>query len=162
MSTVLRSAIDSANTHPGDPGASALQIMRERRKIVHNAMTEMLTGVQGEHRDLQASEQRDFNKAVALIAEQDERIGELEYQGKREASAAEARIGFSEPPGIGGAFTSSSTYHAGPHSPSFFKDLIHARSGDANAADRLRRNNAENGMETRALGNTNGTGGSGG
>jgi len=162
MSTVLRSAIDSANTHPGDPGASALQIMRERRKIVHNAMTEMLTGVQGEHRDLQASEQRDFNKAVALIAEQDERIGELEYQGKREASAAEARIGFSEPPGIGGAFTSSSTYHAGPHSHSFFKDLIHARSGDANAADRLRRNNAENGMETRALGNTNGTGGSGG
>jgi len=159
---VLRTAIDNANEYRGAPGATSLQIMKQRRAMVHTGMTDMLNDLQGEHRDLQASENRDFNKAVTLIGEIDERIAELEYEGKREASAAEARIGFSEPSGIGGAFTSSSTYHAGPHSPSFFKDLIHARSGDANAADRLRRNNAENGMERRALGNTNGTGGSGG
>jgi len=162
VSNVLRNAIDSANTHPGDPGASALQVMKQRRAMVHNAMTEMLTGVQGEQRDLQASESRDFNKAVALIAEQDERIAELAYEGKREASAAEARKDMYVPPGIGGAFTSSETYHAGPSSPSFFKDLVFARTGDANASDRLRRNNAETGFEHRALGNTGGTGVSGG
>jgi len=162
MSNTLRNAIDNASAHPGEPGATSLQIMRERRELLYTGMMSMLDNVQAERRDLQASESRDFNKAVALVREFDERIAELEYEGKREASAAEARIGFSEPSGIGGAHTSSSTYHAGPHSPSFFKDLIYARSGDANAADRLRRNNAENGLERRALGNTNGTGGSGG
>jgi len=162
MSNTLRNAIDNASTHPGEPGATSLQIMRERRELLYDAMMKMLDNVQAEKRDLQASESRDFSKAVTLVREFDERITELADDAKRSASAAEARIGFSEPPGIGGAFTSSETYHAGPHSPSFFKDLIHARSGDANAADRLRRNNAENGMERRALGNTNGTGGSGG
>jgi len=162
VSNTLRNAIDNASAHPGAPGATSLQIMRERRELLYAGMMSMLDNVQAERRDLQASESRDFNKAVALVREFDERITELADEAKRSASAAEARIGFSEPSGIGGAFTSSSTYHAGPHSPSFFKDLIHARSGDANAADRLRRNNSENGLETRALGNTNATGGSGG
>jgi len=162
MSNALRTAIDNASAHPGAPGATSLQIMRERRELLYNRMMSMLDNVQAEKRDLQASESRDFSKAVALVREFDERITELADEAKRSASAAAARIGFSEPTGIGGAFTSSSTYHAGPHSHSFFKDLIHARSGDANAADRLRRNNAENGLETRALGNTNATGGSGG
>jgi len=162
VSNTLRNAIDNASAHPGEPGATSLQIMRERRELLYAGMMSMLDNVQAERRDLQASESRDFNKAVALVREFDERIAELADEAKRSASAAEARIGFSEPSGIGGAFTSSSTYHGGPHSPSFFKDLIHARSGDANAADRLRRNNAENGLETRALANTNATGGSGG
>ncbi len=162
MSNTLRNAIDNASAHPGAPGATSLQIMRERRELLYDGMMATLDGVQAEKRDLQASESRDFNKAVTLVREFDERITELADEAKRSASAAEARIGFSEPSGIGGAHTSSETYHAGPHSPSFFKDLIHARSGDANAADRLRRNNAENGIERRALGNTNGTGGSGG
>jgi len=162
VSNTLRNAIDNATQHPGEPGATSLQIMRERRELLYTGMMSMLDNVQAEKRDLQASESRDFSKAVALVREFDERITELADEAKRSASAAAARIGFSEPAGIGGAFTSSSTYHAGPHSHSFFKDLIHARSGDANAADRLRRNNAENGLETRALGNTNATGGSGG
>ncbi len=161
---VLRTAIDNANEYRGAPGATSLQIMKQRRAMVHTGMTDMLNDLQGEHRDLQASENRDFNKAVTLIGEIDERIAELEHEARGAATVAETRRMFGDggTPGIGGAHTSSETYHPGPNSPSFFKDLIHARSGDANAADRLRRNNAENGMEKRALGNTNGTGGSGG
>ena len=161
---VLRTAIDNANEYRGAPGATSLQIMKQRRAMVHTGMTDMLNDLQGEHRDLQASENRDFNKAVTLIGEIDERIAELEHEARGAATVAETRRMFGDggTPGIGGAFTSSETYHAGPHSPSFFKDLIHARSGDANSADRLRRNNAENGLETRALGNTSATGGSGG
>ncbi|MEO3939222.1 phage major capsid protein [Dermatophilaceae bacterium Soc4.6] len=54
------------------------------------------------------------------------------------------------------------TYHGGETSPSFFRDLRHAQQGDFHAMDQLRRNNAENRLESRALGNTGGTGGSGG
>jgi len=163
MSNTLRTAIDNASAHPGAPGATSLQIMRERRELLYAGMMSMLDNVQAERRDLQASESRDFNKAVALVREFDERITELADEAKRSASAAEARIGFSEPSGIGGAFTSGGeTYHRGATSPSFFRDLWHAQRGDADASDRLRRSNREVGMESRALGNTGATGGSGG
>ncbi len=165
MSNALRTAIDNASAHPGQPGATSLQIMRERRELLYDGMMATLDGVQAEKRDLQASESRDFNKAVALVREFDERITELADDAKRSASADAVRRDFA--PGSSGLQSGyhvdgGETYHAGPHSPSFFKDLIHARSGDANAADRLRRNNSENCLETRALGNTNATGGSGG
>jgi len=161
MNSVLQLALTECDK-PGTVGTNPLTAMRERRNLMRNAMEAILSAPTRENRDMRQSETRDFDLAKDRITEIDERVAELEYEGKREASAAEARKDMYVPPGIGGAFTSSSTYHAGPHSPSFFKDLIHARSGDANAADRLRRNNAENGMERRALGNTNGTGGSGG
>ncbi len=163
MSNTLRNAIDNASAHPGQPGATSLQIMRERRELLYTGMMSMLDNVQAERRDLQASESRDFSKAVALVREFDERITELADEAKRSASAAEARIGFSEPTGLGGAFTSGGeTYHRGASSPSWFRDLWTAQRGDADAADRLRRSNREVGMESRALGNTNATGGSAG
>ncbi len=161
MNSVLQLALTECDK-PGTVGTKPLTAMRERRNLMRSAMDAILVAPTRENRDMRQSETRDFDLAKDRIGEIDERIAELEYEGKREASAAEARKDMYVPPGIGGAFTSSETYHAGPHSPSFFKDLIHARSGDANAADRLRRNNAENGLETRALGNTNATGGSGG
>jgi len=161
MNSVLQLAVTECDK-PGTVGTKPLTAMRERRNLMRSAMDAILVAPTRENRDLRQSESRDFDLAKTRIGEIDERLEELEYEAKRSASAAEARIGFSEPSGIGGAFTSSETYHAGPHSPSFFKDLIHARSGDANASDRLRRNNAENGFEKRALGNTNATGGSGG
>jgi len=163
MSSSLRSAIDSASTHSGEPGATSLQIVRQRRELLCAGMKSMLDNVQAERRDLQASESRDFDKSVSLIREFDERIAELDDQGKRAASAAQALIGFdAAPAGVGGAFTHSETYHRGATSPSFFRDLWHAQRGDADASDRLRRNNREVGMESRALGNTGATGGSGG
>ncbi len=161
MNSVLQLALTECDK-PGTVGTNPLTAMRERRNLMRSAMEAVLVAPTRENRDMRQSETRDFDLAKDRIGEIDERIAELEYEGKREASAAEARKDMYVPPGIGGAHTSSETYHPGPNSASFFKDLIHARSGDANAADRLRRNNAENGMERRALGNTNGTGGSGG
>jgi len=163
MNSVLQLALTECDK-PGTVGTSPLAGMRERRNLMRSAMEAVLAAPTRENRDMRQSETRDFDLAKDRIGEIDERIAELEVESRGAAAVAETRrmVGDGGTPGIGGAHTSSETYHAGPHSHSFFKDLIHARSGDANAADRLRRNNAENGLETRALGNTNGTGGSGG
>jgi len=163
MNSVLQLALSECDK-PGTVGTHPLTAMKERRGLMKTAMEAILVAPSQENRDLRQSETRDFEVAKARLGEIDERVAELEDEAKRSASAAQARIGFEASNGlpVGGAHTSSTTYHPGPNSPSFFRDLIHARSGDANAADRLRRNNAETGMETRALGNTNATGGSGG
>jgi HK97 family phage major capsid protein len=162
MNSVLQLALSECDK-PGTVGTKPLTAMRERRNLMRSAMEAVLAAPTRENRDLLQSETRDFEHARNRITEIDERIAELEYEGKREASAAEARIGFSEPSGIGGAFTSGGeTYHRGATSPSYFADLYNAQRGDADASDRLRRNNREVGMESRALGNTGATGGSGG
>jgi len=163
MNSVLQLALTECDK-PGTVGTSPLAGMRERRNLMRSAMEAVLAAPTRENRDMRQSETRDFDLAKDRIGEIDERIAELEVESRGAAVVAETRrmVGDGGTPGIGGAHTSSETYHAGPNSPSFFRDLIHARSGDANAADRLRRNNSENGLETRALGNTNATGGSGG
>ena len=162
MNSVLQLALSECDK-PGTVGTSPLAGMRERRNLMRSAMEAVLVAPTRENRDMRQSETRDFDLAKDRIGEIDERIAELEYQGKREASAAEARKGFGEPAGIGGAAASGGeTYHRGASSPSFFRDLWHAQRGDADASDRLRRNNREVGMESRALGNTGATGGSGG
>jgi len=113
-----------------------------------------------------------LTKRAEEIAEElrlfDERIDELLDQTLREDVAAESRrltgnanTGPFAAGGVAYANGRSATYHEGKDSPSFFADLADARRGDADAADRLRRNNAEVG-ETRALGNTGAVGGSGG
>jgi len=162
MNSVLQLALSECDK-PGAPGAKPLTAMRERRNLMKGAMDAILSAPTRENRDLFHSETRDFDLAKDRIGEIDERIAELEYEAKRSASAAEARIGFSEPSGIGGAFTSGGeTYHRGASSPSWFRDIWTAQRGDADAADRLRRNAREVGTESRALGNTGATGGSGG
>ncbi len=162
MNSVLQLALTECDK-PGTVGTKPLTAMRERRNLMRSAMDAILVAPTRENRDLLQSENRDFEHAKNRIGEIDERIAELEYEGKREASAAEARKDMYVPPGIGGAFTSGGeTYHRGATSPSFFRDLWTAQRGDADAADRLRRSNREVGMESRALGNTNATGGSAG
>jgi len=162
MNSVLQLALTECDK-PGTLGTKPLTAMRERRNLMKGAMEAILSAPARENRDLRQSESRDFDLAKTRIGEIDERLEELEYEAKRSASAAEARIGFSEPIGIGGAVASGGeTYHRGATSPSWFRDLWHAQRGDADASDRLRRSNREVGMESRALGNTGATGGSGG
>jgi len=160
MNSVLQLALSECDK-PGTVGTSPLTAMRERRNLMRGAMEAILSAPTRENRDLRQSETRDFDLAKTRIGEIDERLEELEYEAKRSASAAEALKDMYVPPGIGGAFTSGGeTYHRGATSPSFFRDLWHAQRGDADASDRLRRNNREVGIESRALGNTGGTGGS--
>jgi len=162
MNSVLQLALSECDK-PGTVGTSPLTAMRERRNLMRNAMEAILSAPTRENRDLRQSETRDFDLAKTRIGEIDERLEELEYEAKRSASAAEALKDMYVPPGIGGGYTSGGeTYHRGATSPSYFADLYNAQRGDANASDRLRRNNREVGMESRALGNTGATGGSGG
>ena len=162
MNSVLQLALTECDK-PGTVGTSPLAGMRERRNLMRGAMQAILSAPTQENRDLRQSETRDFDLANDRIGEIDERIAELEFQGKREASAAEARKGFGEPSSIGGAAASGGeTYHRGASSPSFFRDIWTAQRGDADASDRLRKNAREVGTEQRALGNTGATGGSGG
>jgi len=164
MNSVLQLALSECDK-PGTPGTSPLAAMRERRNLMRGAMEAVLAAPSRENRDLRQSETRDFDLAKNRIGEIDERIAELEYEARGSAAVAETRRMFGDggTPGIGGAFTSGGeTYHRGATSPSFFRDLWHAQRGDATASERLRSNNSEVGMESRALGNTNATGGSGG
>jgi len=146
------------------------QIVAERRAAAKAELDGILAAVEGGRRDLTQFEETRFNTLLSEVKDFDERLVELRSQEARSASAAEARRGFGvpgegQPPTglMGGYHTSGGeTYHAGPQSPSFFRDLWTAQRGDADAADRLRANNAETGVERRALGNTGGTGGSGG
>jgi len=164
MNSVLQLALTECDK-PGTVGTNPLTAMRERRNLMRGAMEAILAAPSRENRDLRQSETRDFDLAKDRIGEIDERIAELQHEARGAAAVAETRRMFGDggTPGIGGAFTSGGeTYHRGATSPSFFRDLWHAQRGDANASERLRANNREVGMESRALGNTGATGGSGG
>lgn len=110
-----------------------------------------------------ASEARElntqFHKDADTLKELNERIEELREIEVREAATNKHRVETGSSWAVVGG---GETYHQGEGSPSYFRDMIHAQRGDANAADRLRTNNRERGLETRALGNTGAAGGSGG
>lgn len=99
-----------------------------------------------------------------------ERVSEMTVAEQREGNAARSRVELGQTGPMRGGAThigGGETYHRGNTSPSFFKDLWYSQRGDANAADRLRRNNSETGLEARALearalGNTGAAGGAGG
>jgi len=142
------------------------EIISEKRNALLAQRGAILDKAVGEKRGLLASEQREHNRLSGEILPLSQRlddIADLERRTKLD-NAAHANSGIPERSGpVGGAYTSGpATYHRGDNSPSFFRDLIRAKHGDANASDRLRSNNVETGFEARALGNTNGTGGSGG
>jgi HK97 family phage major capsid protein len=99
------------------------------------------------------------------VAATRERVSELTVAEQREGNAARSRVELGQTGPMQGGAThigGGETYHRGNTSPSFFKDLWYSQRGDANAADRLRRNNSETGLEARALGNTGAAGGAGG
>lgn len=139
--------------------------LRERRATEADKMSAIIDAARAESRDLRASDARAFQSSVDAIKQFDERIAELELAETRSAAAARSRVlnGATGHQSTGMGYTSGGeTYHRGPDSPSYFKDLLYSQRGDADAADRLRRNNREQGLEQRALGNTGGAGGSAG
>lgn len=100
------------------------------------------------------------NEADVLLAR--DRVAELTVAETREAAAARSRVELGQTGPLKGGAThigGGETYHRGANSPSFFKDLVWSARGDANAAERLRRNNSETGLEARALSSGAGTGG---
>ena len=140
-----------------------LEVMKARVDELHDRRGQIIDKAAAEQRGMLASEKREFDQLAVQRAEAEARVGELKEQEDRMAIAGAARVAAGETgaqyAGLQGGYHigGGEPYHRGPDSPSFFKDRLHARSGDMNAGDRLRRNN-----EVRALGNTGGTGGSGG
>jgi len=143
------------------------EIISEKRNALLAQRGALLDKAVNEQRGLLASERREHNKLSSEIAPLTERlddIADLERRTKLD-NAARANSGIPENyRGLQSGYHigGGQTYHRGEQSPQFFRDLVRAKHGDANAADRLRSNNVETGFEARAMGNTGGTGGSGG
>jgi HK97 family phage major capsid protein len=149
--------------------------LREEQAAVHAEMTKILDGGERRGGNLNAQEVRSFDrmKKQILALKDDEhaaeiRLDELVDDDQRTMRAAANRVEYGEvgeqratPSGSGWSVgRESATYR--PDEGSFFRDLVSARQGDFDAAQRLQRNNAEARAEKRALGNTGGTGGAGG
>ena len=99
----------------------------------------------------------------------EQRVAELAESERREALAAKARVesgATGEQRATGGAkVTDAPVYAKGNHQRSFWKDAATSAlriGNEQGASERLARHAAQMGGETRALGNTNTTGGSGG
>jgi len=95
---------------------------------------------------LNAQDSRRFSRLEARGREMasearrlDDRLDELVDSQRRLDRTADATAGTGDPAETRGPrspmYTSSETYHRGAGSPSFFRDLIFAQRGDANAAD---------------------------
>lgn len=148
---------------------SALQIMTERRAAKKAELDALLALPTEEKRDLTTEEDEKFTSLVTEIRAQDERITELADEAKRSASAAEVRKEMAAPgdddkgPKGGAKVTDPPVYARGNHQVSYFRDLVSSRyESNTVATERLRRSATMGDAESRALGNTNGTGGSGG
>lgn len=144
---------------------SLLATMREARSAKKAELDGILSAVEAESRTtLTDEESTRFDTLVAELRTQDARITELEQLEAREAEAAKVRAQASggqstEERASGGAIvTEKPIYAKGNPATSYFRDLYRAKNGDADAADRLRRNVAIE-VEKRALSTTAGAGG---
>ena len=148
------------------PLEDRLREVRTRRATAKADLDRVLAAAQRGKRDLTPAETGKFDALVGEIRGLDDeiekvdtRIKELEVQEQREAAAAAARVETGHV-GLQYAYVGDpSVYHPGPDSPSFFRDLYAARRGNWAAAERLHRNNAQVGVERRALSTASGAGG---
>lgn len=141
---------------------SPLEIMRERRAAKKAELDELLAAPTAEKRDLTTDEDARFSTLVEEIRRYDERIDELEAEEVRAQHSAETRRMGGDAGEQRARVTDPPVYAPDRLDTSYFRDLYLAQQkNDASAFDRLRRNHAQE-VETRALGNTGGVGGSGG
>ncbi len=135
-------------------------IQRERRAGIKAQLDALIAGAEARaDKNFSPTETASFDRLLGDLRATDAAIADTVASEDVEARADAARVAAGEG-GTTWSVGESTTYR--PDGSSFFADLIHARRGDRNAADRLARNNSERGLESRALGNTNATGGSGG
>lgn len=146
-----------------------LNTLRERRAAVKAALEALNAAAvdeKGEFRSFTAVENAEFDKKIEEIRQIDERIHELEEAEKREAAAAATRV----ETGVAGkqeratatVSVNEPEMYAKDGQRSYFADMFRSVTmRDYDASERLRRHAAV-ASETRAVGNTNAAGGSGG
>jgi HK97 family phage major capsid protein len=144
---------------------SLYEQMRERRAARKAELDALVAAAESRDiKDFTDEESAKFDSLLSEIRKDDTRLEELRQSEESEEAAKESRKQLADP-GVktGNAqVTDAPVYVQDGNGQSYFRDL--ARSvfrQDASATDRLRRNDAMS-METRALGNTNNAGGSGG
>jgi HK97 family phage major capsid protein len=100
-----------------------------------------------------------FDAGEAEIKALDERMAELDAQVRADEAAAELQRKYAPKPGDG-VKSEPEIYRSGVGGKSYFRDMWNARqNGDADAMDRLKRNNIARASEQRALTTVNGAGG---
>lgn len=132
----------------GTAPISLLERVRASIEAEDTAMRSLVETAQTEQRDLTEAEQTDFEARTARRDQLEARIPALEAQEQRAAQAA--TIGSQSQPGrplsgVVGArvqVTSNEEVYRRGGDQSFFGDILAVRNGDADAAERLRRNNA--------------------
>ena len=131
--------------------------------------TKITDTAERESRALTFTERAEHDAVLRDVTELGARVRELEADEVSATRAAQHRLETGDllpeqrtgPSGwrVG---AEASTYNRSGDSPSFVLDLYNSRQGDYEAAKRLQRNQSEREMQTRALGNSGATGGSGG
>src|SRR5664280_2401480 len=126
-----------------------LEQAKAARDQKHNQIGVLLNTCERESRGFSDTEESSYNRLVSEKASLTERVSQLETQERNENLAAGTRRitggGTTAPQG------GNSNYFPGEGSHSFFRDLVSAKSGDYESAQRLHQNN----LETRT---TNGLG----
>jgi HK97 family phage major capsid protein len=141
-------------------------IMREQRKAKKASLDALLaTAESRDSKSFTDEEGVSFDALTSEIRAMDARITELAAVEDAESRAAATRVETGESADartVGGAVVTEPEMYAKGGSNSYFRDLyMSAKGSDTGANERLRRHAAFE-RETRALGNTNGAGGSGG
>lgn len=150
---------------------SQLQDLLEQRAALKTELDGILDGPTAEKRSLSDEEDKAFTEKRDAVKAKDAdieavrtRIGELEEDEKRDATAADLRAQYQpagqQPTGVT-VVSEPETYRKGGKA-SYFRDLYRSQhSGDRNAMDRLRRNDEEvaAGLEKRAITTADGSAG---
>lgn len=139
--------------------------LRENRTTVRRQLDDLIARAETRaDRNFTPAEATQVDAGLRSLREMDGRILELEEAEAAESRAAATRLQAGET-GVqrsGWSVGREAHTYRPDNGTSFFKDMVAARQGDYNAAERLQRNNTEVALEKRALGNTGATGGSGG
>jgi HK97 family phage major capsid protein len=134
--------------------------LRDKRDAKQKDIDDLTSKLVSENRSFVGDEEATFKAQAEEIRALDDRINELVDLDKRERDAAEARRSAGDTGEQRASVTEPDMYaKGGPNS--YFRDLHAAQRGSRDAVERLNRN-TQHQAETRAVGNTNGAGGSGG
>lgn len=147
---------------------SLSEIMRERREAISKQLEALAETVEKRGDGFTVEERAQIDSLLDERREVSDRVEQLEAQEAREAATAEARriageTGEQRP--AGGAQVTDPEVYARGNGRSYFRDMGHRAMNDALAnesVDRLVRHSRQLADESRALGNTGATGGSGG
>lgn len=139
-----------------DTAANAGRGLTDEERASRSAMTDQLTSARAEETDLV--------ERLAELAEQEQRSANADAARAADGPAA-GTSGVDTRKAGGASVTDAPIYHRGVQGRSYFRDLAKANiEGDAAARENLVRSSRATAdeLQTRALGNTNTTGGSGG